>query len=83
VTIWNQVIPDAYRGRLEGVAWANVAGGPLLGDVEAGAVAAWRGPAFSVVSGGIACIAGAALLTALLPEVVRYRSAVETAGPGG
>lgn len=80
MTIWNQVIPDDYRGRLEGIAWANVSGGPLLGDVEAGAVAAWRGPQFSVVSGGLACLAGVALFTILRPTFVRYRSTVAPAG---
>jgi hypothetical protein len=44
----------------------------MLGDLEGGAVAAWRGPGFSVVSGGVACLAGLAVLVALLP----LRSAV-------
>jgi MFS family permease len=73
-TIWNQTIPDALRGRLAGIELANVASGPLLGNAEAGAVSAWRGPTFSIVSGGLACLAGAALLAWRLPAFLRYRS---------
>ena len=51
--------PDGMRGRLMGVQMAVVAGGPRLGDLEAGAVATAFGDTVSVVSGGLACIAGA------------------------
>jgi MFS family permease len=50
--------PDGMRGRLMGVQMAVVAGGPRLGDLEAGAVATAFGDTVSVVSGGLACIAG-------------------------
>jgi MFS family permease len=73
-TIWNQTIPDKLRGRLAGIELANVASGPLLGDFEAGAVSRVAGPRFSIVSGGLACLAGAGLLSLLLPEFLRYRS---------
>jgi MFS family permease len=71
--IWNTVIPDAMRGRLNGIGLANVASGPLLGNFEAGAVAGLRGVTFSVVTGGLACIAGAGVLAAYLPQFFRYR----------
>jgi hypothetical protein len=48
-----------------------VTGGPRLGDAEAGAVAALAGPRVSVVSGGLACLAGVALLAWRLPELDR------------
>lgn len=70
--VWTQTIPDNFRGRLAGIEWANVASGPLLGDVEAGVVASWRGPQFSVVSGGVACLVGVALMVACLPAFVAY-----------
>ena len=38
---------------------AVVLGGPRLGDLEAGGVAEAFGTSFSVVSGGLACVAGA------------------------
>jgi len=46
---------------------AVVAGGPRLGDLEAGAVATAFGDTFAVVSGGVACIAGALVVARLLP----------------
>jgi hypothetical protein len=44
-----------------------VTGGPCIGDLASGAVAAAFGDTVSVVSGGLACIAGALLLAYLLP----------------
>lgn len=73
-TIWNQTIPDALRGRLAGIELANVASGPLLGNAEAGVVSGLRGPTFSIVSGGLACLVGTAILAARLPAFLRYRS---------
>ena len=57
-TILQAATPDEYRGRLQGVFTVVVAGGPRLGDVEAGVVAALAGEAFSVVSGGVLCVIG-------------------------
>lgn len=71
-TILQAATPDEYRGRLQGVFTVVVAGGPRLGDVEAGAVAAMFGEAFSVVSGGLACIALAVGLAAAVPSFLRY-----------
>ena len=73
-TILQLSVPDAFRGRLSGVHIAVVAGGPRLGDAEAGAVAAITTPQISVVSGGLACIAGALVIARLVPEFVRYDS---------
>jgi hypothetical protein len=71
-TILQLSVPDAFRGRLSGVHIAVVAGGPRLGDAEAGAVAALTTPQISVISGGLACIAGALVIARLVPEFVRY-----------
>ncbi|CAN5543672.1 hypothetical protein BH20ACT21_BH20ACT21_05340 [soil metagenome] len=49
-----------------------MASGPALGDVEAGVVAALVGARVSLVSGGLACIAGVGLMALLLPEFHRY-----------
>ena len=71
-TILQAATPDEYRGRLQGVFTVVVAGGPKLGDVEAGAVAALAGEAFSVISGGLVCIALAAGLARAVPSFWRY-----------
>jgi predicted MFS family arabinose efflux permease len=80
-TIVQLAVPDALRGRLTGLEISVVTGGPRLGDVEAGAVAAAFGNTTSVVSGGLACIATALLLTSLLPGFRRQHVDVgETSG---
>jgi len=77
-TIIQLAVPDSLRGRLAGLQIAVVTGGPRIGDLEAGAVAAAFGNTFSVVSGGLACIAGALLLARALPGFRRQRAL----GPG-
>src|SRR5207253_119280 len=71
-TILQVSVPDAVRGRLSGIHIAVVAGGPRLGDTEAGTVAALTTPQISVVSGGLLCIAGVLVLARLVPEFARY-----------
>jgi MFS family permease len=71
-TILQVSTPDALRGRLQGVFIVVVTGGPRLGDVEAGSVAAAFGTQTSVVSGGLACVAGVALLAAMYPTFANY-----------
>jgi MFS family permease len=66
-TILQSRIPDGFRSRLSSFQTAVVTGGPRLGDFESGAVAALSSTEFSVVSGGIACVLGAAILARLLP----------------
>jgi MFS family permease len=73
-TILQLVAPDAMRGRLSALHIAVVTSGPRVGDVEAGTVAALTSVRFSVVSGGLACIAGVALMHALSPVLARYRT---------
>jgi MFS family permease len=72
-TILQLVVPDALRGRLSAVHTAVVGGGPRLGDLEAGAVAALTSVRFSVVSGGIACIIGALAIARFMPQLWAYR----------
>ena len=73
-TIWNQTIPDRLRGRLAGIELISYTSGPTLGNFEAGAVAAAWGLRFSIVSGGVLCVAGAAACALLLPGFWRYDS---------
>ena len=71
-TMLQAAVPDEFRGRLQGVNTVVIAGGPRLGDVEAGAVASLGGEAFSVISGGIACTVIAIGLAAKFPGFWRY-----------
>ena len=71
-TILQTEVPDALRGRLSAVHIAVVTGGPRLGDLEAGAVAAVTSPQVSVVSGGLACMLGVLLVAARYPELDRH-----------
>ncbi|HEY7213294.1 MAG TPA: MFS transporter [Thermoanaerobaculia bacterium] len=72
MTLWNQTIPDALRGRLAGIEMVSYMSGPLLGHVEAGLVAAAFSVRASVVSGGVLCVLGVLLCGALLPRFVGY-----------
>lgn len=83
-SILQTTVPDRLRGRLSAIHIAVVTGGPRLGDAEAGAVAALTSPIFSVVSGGLACVAVAAGVAHRWPELDRWRLSVNgVAGDGG
>jgi predicted MFS family arabinose efflux permease len=71
-TILQSSVPEEFRSRISSVQIAVVEGGPRLGDLESGAVASLVSTEFSIITGGLACIAGAALLTGLLPGFRRY-----------
>ncbi len=66
-TILQSTIPVRFRSRMNSIQMAVVQGGPRLGDMESGTVATLTSIEFSVVSGGLACIAGAALIAILMP----------------
>jgi MFS family permease len=72
-TLWNQTIPDALRGRLAGVEVLSYSLGPSAGQVRAGAVASLTTPRISAWSGGLLCVAGVAVITAVLPGLRSYR----------
>src|SRR5204862_5619999 len=66
------VTPDALRGRMSSVYSLVVTSGPRLGDIESGSVAAATSARFSMTSGGLACIAGTALITLAFPALAAY-----------
>lgn len=74
-TIAQLATPDRLRGRLATIFILVVTGGPRLGDLEAGLVAAWFSPTISVVTGGLACIVGAGVVALAYPELRRHRVA--------
>ncbi|MGW6268590.1 MFS transporter [Streptomyces sp. NPDC055060] len=76
-TIWNQTIPDELRGRLAGIEVLSYSVGPQLGQVRAGAAAGWTGTRTAVWSGGLACVASVAALTAVLPKLLSYDASTD------
>lgn len=72
MTMWNQSIPNHLRGRLAGIELVSYTTGPMLGNAEAGFVASWFSVRTSVVSGGVLCVIGSVLVTALLPAFLHY-----------
>src|SRR5262245_29297431 len=71
-TMWNETIPDELRGRLASIEMVSYMSGPLLGHLEAGAVAAAFGVTASVVSGGALCVVGVLACGLYLPRFVGY-----------
>lgn len=67
MSIWNRTIPDSLRGRLASIELLSYSTGPLLGNAEAGAVAALFSVRVSIVSGGVLCIVGCLACAILLP----------------
>lgn len=75
MTIWSQTIPHYLRGRLAGLEMISYTSGPRLGDAEAGIVATLFSIRTSIVSGGILCVIGTAIISALIPQLIRYHGA--------
>jgi MFS family permease len=71
-TIVQLAAPDELRGRVSSIHILVVTSGPRLGDIEAAAVASVIGAQASVISGGILCVLGVALVARLFPELGRH-----------
>jgi MFS family permease len=72
--------PDRLRGRMTGINMVFFAGGPQLGELEAGVVAYWFGAPFSVVSGGVGCLLATAWVAATTPALRHYARGHATHG---
>src|ERR1044072_4962902 len=73
--IWSQTIPHHLRGRLAGLEMISYTSGPKLGDAEAGIVSTLFSVRTSIISGGILCVAGTAIISLLIPQFLRYHGA--------
>jgi MFS family permease len=73
MTIWSQTIPHHLRGRLAGLEMISYTSGPKLGDMEAGIVATLFNVRTSIVSGGILCVVGTVVISALIPQFITYQ----------
>jgi MFS family permease len=74
-TIRQLITPDRLRGRMTSVNMIFFMGGPQLGELEAGLVAAAAGAPFSVVLGGVCCLAAVGVAALRARELLRYRFA--------
>ena len=74
-TMMQVLTPDRMRGRISSVFSLVVAGGPRLGDIESGSVATIATPAFSVVSGGLVCLASVGVVALAFPQLAAYDAA--------
>jgi hypothetical protein len=74
-TINQTVTPDSLRGRMSAVYSLVVTSGPRLGDIESGLVAGLSSAAISVLSGGLACIAGVGAVVLAFPALAAYDGA--------
>jgi MFS family permease len=74
-TMMQVLTDDRMRGRVSSVFSLVVAGGPSLGDVESGTVATLTTPAFSVVSGGLICVASVGVVALAFPQLAAYDAA--------
>jgi MFS family permease/uncharacterized protein (DUF952 family) len=72
-TIRQLATPDHLRGRMTAVNMIFFMGGPQLGNLEAGFVAALFGAPFSVISGGIATVIAVAIVAWAVPQLREYR----------
>jgi MFS family permease len=64
--------PDHIRGRMTAVNQIFFQGGPQFGEVESGIVAALFGVPAAIISGGIGCIVGTALIVLKWPQLRNY-----------
>ncbi len=79
-SINQSVTPDHLRGRMSSVFTLVVTSGPRLGDVESGSVAALTSVRTSVISGGLACVAGVGLILLAFPALLRFDAERDVVG---
>jgi MFS family permease len=71
-TIRQLQTPDELRGRMVSVNMLFFAGGPQLGEFEAGLAARLLGGPLSVAAGGLACVIMVGMVALLSPELRRH-----------
>ena len=72
-TIRQLITPDRLRGRMTSVNMIFFMGGPQLGELEAGMLAAAAGAQASVVIGGVGCLIAVLFTASKARELLRYR----------
>lgn len=81
-TTINQLLtPERMRGRMSSVYSLVVRSGPRLGDVESGLVASATSATFSVISGGLICIAGVGAIVLAFPALAAFHGVHDAVEP--
>jgi MFS family permease len=73
-TIRQLSTPNNLRGRMTSINMIFFMGGPQLGEVEAGTVAALIGAPLSVVTGGVGCLIAAVIAWLTAKNLKRYEA---------
>ncbi len=71
--ILQEVTPEPLRGRVMAADFVVGAGGAQLGNLEAGTLGSLTTPGISALAGGLTTVAGALVISVLLPGFYRYR----------
>ena len=71
-TIRQLQTPDVMRGRMVSINQIFFAGGPQLGEVEAGIVASTVSTPFAIITGGIGCLLAVGIVTIRWPALRNY-----------
>ncbi|RPJ00719.1 MAG: MFS transporter, partial [Chloroflexi bacterium] len=71
-TIRQLLTPDYIRGRMTSINQIFFAGGPQLGEIEAGLVAQVFGTPAAIISGGLGCVLAATWIGGRWPQLRRY-----------
>lgn len=71
MTLEQTITPDALRGRVSSINFLFIGFSNELGSFESGAAAAWLGPIWAVVGGGIASIVIVGIVALVWPQLAR------------
>jgi MFS family permease len=80
-TMLQVVAPDEMRGRMQGVFFVVVVGGPRIADIWHGPAAAHLGTGPTAAGGGLAVVIGVLLAAVIFPGFWRYRAPLRGEGP--
>lgn len=74
MTIWNQTIPDEFRGRLAGIEMISYMSGPMLGNTQLGFLSAAIGIQRAIALSSAVGVVGALACAKALPRFLTYQA---------
>ncbi len=84
-TLVQFLTPERYQGRVTAADYVVGAGGPQVGNFEAGVLGSLTTPAFSAFAGGVATVVGAVAISFAIPSFARHKlsTTLDEAHPSG